>query len=139
MSFNLNAMVVSLVCLLGCARDSTAPGQHDWVSISEHGDKPGTALVLSEEHGHVTLAKLYILDPNNPRNLSVGIPYELANLVQNGNTITGLVTVADRSSGGAIKTFQLTITLEHSLSGSSVKGKIREDNSGEQSIVLSPR
>ena len=117
----------------------TAHGEAErtWVSITENGDKPGIALVLTEKAGTVTSGKLYILAPNHPRDLSKSSKgYTLTNVRHEGKMITGDVSVIDRSSKTDTKDMHLTITLKEAFDGDRVQAEVQEGSSEKQPIVF---
>jgi len=113
-----------------------AETERTWVSITENGDKPGTALVLIEKAGKATGGKFYILAPEHPRDFSKGKGYNLGNVRHEGKTIKADVSVIDGSSTTGTKDMHLTITLKETLKGDEVQAEVQEGNGEKQPIVF---
>jgi len=136
MTANLLWISSLAICCTVCCGCSLGLEERTWVSITENGDKPGTALVLTEKSGRVTDGKFYILDPNHPRDLSKGKGYDLSNLTHENGTIKCDLSVIDESSKTKTKDLRLTITLKEVFKGDKVQAELQEGDAKKQPILF---
>ena len=135
MNVSLSWVSILILCLALCGR-SFSSEEKTWISITEHGDKPGTAFVLTEKDGKVASGKFFILDPNHPRDLSKSKCYDLNKLVHEDKTIKCKVSLIDESSEIKTKELNLTITLKGEFKESKVEAELQEGNAEKQSIYF---
>lgn len=115
----------------------TSSEERTWVSITANdGCKPGGALALIEKAGKATGGKVYILDPNHPRDLSKGLGYDFSNMRHEGKTITGDVSVIDGSSKTGRQDIHLTITLKEAFDGDRVQAEVQEGDGEKRPVVF---
>jgi hypothetical protein len=104
--------------------------------MTENGCKPGIGYVLFERAGEVTGGKVYVLDPQHPRDLSKGVHYALRNLVHEDKTIKCDVSIIDESSPRKIMEMHLTITLKDELKGRNVQAEVGVNGGPEKESIL---
>jgi hypothetical protein len=112
------------------------PPKGNWVATTENGDKPGTALALTEEGGKVSAGKFYILDPSHPGDLSKGKGYDLKDLVQEGKTLTCKATVVDESAKTKTKDLRFTITLKGEFKSNAVEAEVQDGAAAKTSATF---
>jgi hypothetical protein len=135
--------LLSVLAREGLLQSPIPQDRHTWVSTTENGDKPGTALVLIEEAGKVTAGRFCIFDPRSsagtirhPPDPSHGRSYELENVAHDGRTVTGDVSVIDESSRTKTRRFRLTITLAGTFSGDRVPAELQVGGGEKEAIVF---
>jgi hypothetical protein len=135
----MNKGLLGLTLMMGflaCGGCTIGPKDQTWIAVTENGDKPGIALLLTEKDGRAETGKLYVLDPNHPRDLSQGVSYVFRNLTQSGKTITGDVLLVDESSPTKEKNLHLSIVLKGEFAGGSLEAEVQEGSAEKETFFF---